>query len=132
MSKSSSERLGVVALLAAAISLPVLWLVILGVVAVLHISPRKRWLGRRMVAEWGGWSRLPTAAAAWTWQRLRVRPYAVLTVAGFVAVVSAIIGGFEWVPLGLAVATVVAMILPAVDEHDARLFTKAGQGTLRH
>lgn len=65
---------------------------------------------------------MPSYAAAAAWQVLTRRPYAVLGVAGFVAVMAIIIGGLEWVPLALVVALITAAAAPAIDDQAIAFF----------
>lgn len=102
--------------LSALISTPVLWLVALGMCCALHLSPKKRQLGRRLVQEWGGWGLVPISAAMWAWKRLLLRPYAVLLALGVVGGMAVLLGGVRWVPLAWAVGMVAAMVLPAIDD----------------
>ena len=105
--------MGFVASCAATLSRPVLWLVGIGMVFFMWLRPSTRPHAREQIARWGGWPGLPRSAWRWAAAGLREWPFAVVAVAGFVAIPPVLISwSLSYVPWMLALSLIMAMVLP--------------------
>ncbi|HEU4458818.1 MAG TPA: hypothetical protein VFR90_06820 [Methylibium sp.] len=119
----ASKRMSVTAMVAAVPSMPIVWLVSVGAVICMWLRPATRARGCAQFAKWGGWRNLPVSAGRSAWRFLSDQPYAVLIVAGFVSLVSMLIGfGTRYLTLSLSVAVITAMVIPTFEDEITRCF----------
>jgi hypothetical protein len=107
-------------------TLPVLWVVLMGMVVSMHVRMRWRPLARDIVNSCGGWRGVPAGAAMAAWRVLRRWPLLIWAVAGFVALIVVLLSGFRAIPGALFTALIAAVIAPAVADEAALLLSKTG------
>jgi hypothetical protein len=100
-------------------TLPVLWIVLLGMIASMHVRAHWRPTAREIVRKCGGWSGLPAGVAVGAWRLARRQPFLVWGFAGIVALVATCIGGWSAIAPALAVALVTVIVAPMIDDRVA-------------
>ncbi len=107
-------------------TLPVLWVVLMGMVVSMHVRTRWRPTARGIVNRCGGWQGMPAGAAMAAWRVLRRWPLLVWAAAGFVALIVVALSGFRAVPGALVTALIAAIIAPMIADEVAVLLSKTG------
>ncbi len=126
MNANAEPKPALLAWLVALPTLPILWVVLMGMVVSMHVRARWRPTARGIVGRCGGWHGVPAGAAMAAWRVLRRCPLLVWAVAGFVALIVVLLSGFRAVPGALVTALITAIAAPAIADEAVLLLSKTG------
>jgi hypothetical protein len=107
-------------------TLPILWIVLLGMITSMHVRAHWRPTARDIVSKCGGWSNMPAGVAVGAWRLLRRQPMLVWGTAGFVALVAMLLGGRSAIAPALAIALATIMAAPMIDDRFADMLKASG------